>query len=122
MQNETESSTLSGVPPAQTWVKRHGRKRGFSIEMRTDLDSKFRAGGPVLFRDRNLGPYALALVERVSDVPLPKTKFFHSTPVGRAQPLWAARRTLPTGSRAAGFLRQRPRSVRTRRCGTPTRG
>jgi vanillate/3-O-methylgallate O-demethylase len=62
-------------------VKYHGEKGGYDVRCTTDPDSGFRGGGnPVLFRYQLQGPRALELVERVFGGPLPKTRFFHSTP------------------------------------------
>jgi glycine cleavage system aminomethyltransferase T len=76
-----EKYTLSGVPSAQNWVRYHGEKGGYAVTCTVDPDSAFRKGDPVLFRYQVQGPRALELVERVFGGPLPKTKFFHSTPV-----------------------------------------
>jgi glycine cleavage system aminomethyltransferase T len=76
---------LSGVPASQTWVMYHAQKGGYAVSVKSDPDSQFRGGGdPVLFRYQVQGPRALELVERAFGGPLPKTKFFHSTPVSLA--------------------------------------
>ena len=81
LREELDKYTLSGVPAAQNWVKYHGEKGGYDVRCTTDPDSGFRKGGnPVLFRYQLQGPRALELVERVFGGPLPKTRFFHSTP------------------------------------------
>jgi glycine cleavage system aminomethyltransferase T len=81
MRDDVNRYTLSGVPAAQNWVKFHGEKGGYDVRCTTDPDSGFRKGGnPALFRFQVQGPRALELVERVFGGPLPKTKFFHSTP------------------------------------------
>ena len=82
MRDASEKYTLSGVPAAQSWVKYHGEKGGYDVRCTIDPDSGTRkSGDPVLFRFQLQGPHALELVERVFGGPLPKTKFFHSTPV-----------------------------------------
>jgi vanillate/3-O-methylgallate O-demethylase len=82
MRDASEKYTLSGVPAAQSWVKYHGEKDGYDVRCTIDPDSGTRkSGDPVLFRFQLQGPRALELVERVFGGPLPKTKFFHSTPV-----------------------------------------
>jgi vanillate/3-O-methylgallate O-demethylase len=82
MRDATEKYSLSGVPAAQSWVKYHGEKGGYDVRCTIDPDSGTRkSGDPVLFRFQLQGPRALELVERVFGGPLPKTKFFHSTPV-----------------------------------------
>ncbi|MEV0636766.1 aminomethyl transferase family protein [Streptomyces sp. NPDC050619] len=80
---------LSGVPAAQHWVQYHGERGGYDAFFVTDPSSAFRPGGgdPTLFRYQIQGPLAQELVERVFGGPLPRTRFFHSSPValdGRA--------------------------------------
>lgn len=88
LREEREKYTLSGVPAAQTWVRYHGEKGGYDVSCTVDPDSAFRkSGNPVQFRYQIQGPRALEMIERVFRGPIPKTKFFHSTPVtlgGRA--------------------------------------
>ena len=81
MRNADDSYTLSGPPASQSWVLYHGQKGNYDVEFVDDIDSEYRQGDPVLFRYQIQGPNALALVETVFGGPLPKTKFFHSTPV-----------------------------------------
>lgn len=82
LRNDTEKYNLSGVPAAQNWVRYHGQKGGYDVEFAIDPDSSNRKdGNPKLFRYQIQGPHALAVVERCFGGPLPKTKFFHSTPV-----------------------------------------
>ena len=82
MRDAADKYSLSGVPAAQSWVKYHGEKGGYDVRCTIDPDSGTRkSGDPVLFRFQLQGPHALELVERVFGGPLPKTKFFHSTPV-----------------------------------------
>lgn len=82
MRNDEQRFTLSGVPAAQNWIRYHGEKGDYDVEMQADPDSAFRqSGNPVLFRYQVQGPRALDLVEKVFGGPLPKTKFFHSTQV-----------------------------------------
>jgi vanillate/3-O-methylgallate O-demethylase len=77
-----EKYTLSGVPASQTWVRYHGTKGGYDVSFTSDPDSSVRKNGdPVLFRYQVQGPRALDVVERTFGGPIPKTKFFHSTPV-----------------------------------------
>ncbi|MFG2346517.1 aminomethyl transferase family protein [Streptomyces phaeochromogenes] len=75
---------LSGVPAAQHWVQYHGERGSYDVSFVTDPSSAFRPGGgdPTLFRYQLQGPLAQELVERVFGGSLPKTKFFHSSPVG----------------------------------------
>jgi vanillate/3-O-methylgallate O-demethylase len=82
MRDADEKYSLSGVPAAQNWVKYHAEKGGYNVRCTIDPDSGIRnSGDPVLFRYQIQGPRALELVERIFGGPLPKTKFFHSTPV-----------------------------------------
>ena len=81
MRDATDRFTLSGAPASQSWVRYHGEHGGYSVELGSDPDSAHRGGGdPVLCRFQIQGPHAVALAEKVFG-PLPKTKFFHSTPV-----------------------------------------
>jgi vanillate/3-O-methylgallate O-demethylase len=85
MRMDENKFVLSGVPAAQNWVRYHGSKGGYNVTMTTDPDSSFRqSGNPVLFRYQIQGPRALDVVARCFGGPLPKTKFFHSTPVSLA--------------------------------------
>ncbi len=88
MREGPQKYILSGVPASQTWVRYHGETGGYDVSFRSDPDSATRRGGdPVLFRYQVQGPRALEVTERAFGGPLPKTKFFHSTPVklaGRA--------------------------------------
>jgi vanillate/3-O-methylgallate O-demethylase len=88
LREEREKYTLSGVPAAQTWVRYHAEKGGYNVSCTVDPDSAFRkSGNPVQFRYQIQGPRALEMIERVFGGPIPKTKFFHSSPVtlgGRA--------------------------------------
>jgi vanillate/3-O-methylgallate O-demethylase len=82
MYSAPEKYILSGVPAAQNWVRYHGEKGKYDVAFKIDPDSANRgSGNPVLFRYQIQGPYALQVVERCFNGPLPKTKFFHSTPV-----------------------------------------
>jgi vanillate/3-O-methylgallate O-demethylase len=82
LREESEKYTLSGVPAAQTWVRYHAEKGDYNVSCTVDPDSAFRkSGNPVQFRYQIQGPRALELIERVFGGPIPKTKFFHSTPV-----------------------------------------
>jgi vanillate/3-O-methylgallate O-demethylase len=82
MRSAAEKYILSGVPAAQNWVRYHGEKGKYDIAFQLDPDSANRRGGnPVLFRYQIQGPNALQVVERCFNGPLPKTRFFHSTPV-----------------------------------------
>src|SRR5262245_474280 len=82
MRDAEDRYTLSGVPCSQSWVRYHAEKGGYNVTCKVDPDSNFRKDGdPVLFRYQVQGPRALELVERVFGGSLPKTKFFHSTPV-----------------------------------------
>lgn len=88
MRGAPEKYNLSGVPAAQNWVRYHGQKGKYDVAFAIDPDSANRkSGNPVQFRYQIQGPFALEVVERCFGGPLPKTKFFHSTPVtlgGRA--------------------------------------
>jgi vanillate/3-O-methylgallate O-demethylase len=82
MRDSEERYNLSGVPASQSWIRYHGAKGGYDAEFRVDPDSGLRKeGDPILFRYQLQGPDALALTEKLFGGPLPKTKFFHSTPV-----------------------------------------
>ncbi len=82
MRSDPEKYNLSGVPAAQNWVRYHGIKGKYDVAFAIDPDSSNRKGGdPVLFRYQIQGPNALDVVDRCFGGPLPKTKFFHSTPV-----------------------------------------
>lgn len=82
MRDAEERFNLSGVPASQTWIRYHGETGGYDVEMKVDPDSGLRKqGDPILFRFQVQGPNAMSLVEKVFGGPLPKTKFFHSTPV-----------------------------------------
>jgi vanillate/3-O-methylgallate O-demethylase len=82
MRASPEKYNLSGVPAAQNWVRYHGTKGKYDVAFAIDPDSSSRKGGnPVLFRYQIQGPNALSVVDRCFGGPLPKTKFFHSTPV-----------------------------------------
>ncbi len=73
---------LSGVPASQNWVRFHGETGGYDVAFESDPDSRIRKeGSPRLFRYQIQGPHAMALSERLFGGPVPKTKFFHSTPV-----------------------------------------
>ena len=97
--------TLSGVPAAQSWVNYHAIKGGYDVTVAIDPDSGVRKGGdPVLFRYQVQGPRALELVERAFGGPLPKTKFFHSTPVALAGKSFRAFRHGMTGQPGYEFV------------------
>lgn len=82
MRGGEERYNLSGVPASQTWIRYHAEKGGYDVELTVDPDSGFRkVGNPLIFRLQLQGPQALALTEKIFGGPLPKTKFFHSTPV-----------------------------------------
>lgn len=81
MRNGEQKFTLSGVPASQTWVQYHGIQGKYDVEFRADPDSSRRKGDPVLFRFQVAGPQAMAAIEAAFGAPIPKTKFFHSTPV-----------------------------------------
>jgi glycine cleavage system aminomethyltransferase T len=82
MREGPEKYVLSGVPASQTWVRHLGETGGYDVRFASDPDSAFRkTGNPVLFRYQVQGPLALEVTERAFGGPLPKTKFFHSTPV-----------------------------------------
>lgn len=82
MRDGEERFNLSGVPASQSWVRYHGEKGRYDVEFTVDPDSGLRkSGDPLIFRFQLQGPQALALTEKIFGGPLPKTKFFHSTPV-----------------------------------------
>jgi vanillate/3-O-methylgallate O-demethylase len=82
MRDAQEKYGLSGVPAAQNWVRYHGERGKYDVSFAIDPDSSNRkTGNPVLFRYQIQGPNALEVVERCFGGPLPKTRFFHSTPV-----------------------------------------
>ncbi|MDE2442566.1 MAG: aminomethyl transferase family protein, partial [Betaproteobacteria bacterium] len=82
MRDGDERYNLSGVPASQSWLRYHAEKGRYDVEMTVDPDSGLRkAGDPLVFRFQIQGPFALAVTEKLFGGPLPKTKFFHSTPV-----------------------------------------
>lgn len=83
LMRQTENKyILSGVPAAQNWVRYHGIQGKYDVNFISDPDSSIRKNAdPVLFRYQIQGPRALEVVEKMFGGPLPKTKFFHSTPV-----------------------------------------
>ncbi|WP_017973077.1 aminomethyltransferase family protein [Actinopolyspora halophila] len=82
LREDERSYTLSGPPTAHNWVKYHAEKDDYDVTFSTDPSSAFRGGAePALFRYQIQGPLASDLVERAFGGPLPRTKFFHSTPV-----------------------------------------
>lgn len=81
LREDDQKYTLSGVPAAQHWVSYHAKRDKYDVEWSIDPDSGFRGSDPKVFRYQVQGPNALELVDRVFGGPLPKTKFFHSTPV-----------------------------------------
>jgi vanillate/3-O-methylgallate O-demethylase len=81
LREDEQRYTLSGVPAAQHWVAWQAEQGGYDVQTSIDPDSTFRKGDPKVFRYQVQGPHALELTEKVFGGPLPKTKFFHSTPV-----------------------------------------
>lgn len=82
MRDADERFNLSGVPASQSWIRYWGEKGNYDVEMKVDPDSGLRKEGtPMIFRYQLQGPMALKLTEKIFGGPLPKTKFFHSTPV-----------------------------------------
>lgn len=105
LREDVEKYTLSGVPAAQSWVKYHGEKGGYNVRCSTDPDSGTRkSGNPVLFRYQIQGPHALELVERMFGGPLPKTRFFHSTPVSLGDKTFRALRHGMLGQAGYEFI------------------
>src|SRR5579863_4039332 len=75
---------LSGVSPAQEWVKYHAGQGGWDVACETDPPSGWRGGAdPRLFRFQVQGPLADDLVARAFG-PVPQAKFFHAVPVSLA--------------------------------------
>ncbi|MBY8865880.1 aminomethyl transferase family protein [Streptomyces sennicomposti] len=97
---------LSGIPAAQHWVQYHAEKGGYDVSFETDPSSAFRPGGgdPKLFRYQLQGPLALELIEKVFGGPLPRTKFFHSTPVALDGRSFAALRHGMAGQAGYEFI------------------
>ena len=82
MRDAEERFNLSGVPASQSWIRYQGEVGKYDVQMTVDPDSGLRkSGDPMVFRYQLQGPNALALTEKLFGGPLPKTKFFHSTPV-----------------------------------------
>jgi len=81
MRNGQESFTLTGVPAAQNWIRYQGEIGRYDVEFRIDPDSDRRKGDPELFRFQVSGPLAIQAIDKAFGGPIPKTKFFHSTPV-----------------------------------------
>ena len=72
---------LSGVSPAQEWVKYHAERDGWDVACETDPPSGWRGGAdPRLFRFQVQGPLADDVVARAFGH-LPQAKFFHAVPV-----------------------------------------
>ena len=100
-----EKFTLSGVPSALAWVRYHGETGDYDVSFSLDSDSAVRQGAdPVLFRFQLQGPRALELVEQAFGGPLPKTKFFHSTPVTLGDRTFRALRHGMTGQPGYEFI------------------
>jgi vanillate/3-O-methylgallate O-demethylase len=77
-----EKFTLSAVPYIESWLQYHGETGDYGVRFEVVPDASLRNGAdPRLFRYQVQGPNALELVDRVFGGPLPRTKFFHSTPV-----------------------------------------
>lgn len=82
MRNGEESFTLSGVPASQNWIRYQAEQGNYDVEFKIDPDSDRRKeGDPVLFRFQVTGPLAMQVIDKAFGGPVPKTKFFHSTPV-----------------------------------------
>ncbi len=82
MRDAEQKYNLSGVPAAQNWVRYHGITGKYDVAFEIDPDSSNRkTGNPKQFRYQIQGPNALAVVQCCFGGPLPRTKFFHSTPV-----------------------------------------
>lgn len=82
MRDAEQRFNLSGVPASQSWIRYLAEKGGYDVETTVDPDSGLRKeGDPLIFRFQIQGPQAMALSEKLFGGPLPKTKFFHSTPV-----------------------------------------
>lgn len=97
--------TISGVPFAQSWVRYHAETGDYDVSATSDPDSFVRGGlDPVLFRYQVQGPYAEEVVAKAFGAPLPKVKFFHSTPVTVAGRTFRAHRHGMTGQPGYEFI------------------
>ncbi|WP_260928142.1 aminomethyl transferase family protein [Novosphingobium sp. 9] len=82
MRDAEERFNLSGVPASQSWIRYQAEVGKYDVELKVDPDSGLRKEGqPIVFRFQIQGPLAMALSEKLFGGPLPKTRFFHSTPV-----------------------------------------
>ena len=96
---------LSGVSPAQDWVKYHAAAGGYDVSCETDPPSAWRGGAdPRLFRFQVQGPLAGDLVARAFDGPLPPARFFHAVPVTLAGRHFRALRHNMAGQDGYEFL------------------
>ncbi|MFF7987288.1 aminomethyl transferase family protein [Streptomyces sp. NPDC007901] len=100
-----EKFTMSGVPYSLSWIRHHGATGDYDVSFSHDPNSMTRRGAdPVLFRYQLQGPHALDLVARVFGGPLPKTKFFHATPVTLGGRTFKALRHGMTGQPGYEFI------------------
>jgi glycine cleavage system aminomethyltransferase T len=96
---------LSGVSPAQEWVKYHAIAGGYDVSCETDPPSLFRGGAdPRLFRLQVQGPAAADLLTRAFGGPLPTARFFHAVPVSLAGRHFRALRHNMAGQDGYEFL------------------
>lgn len=74
--------TLTSLGSGTNWVRYHAEVGKYDVSVHIDPDSYTRGGpDPVLFRYQIQGPHAQEVVAKVFGAPLPKVKFFHTTPV-----------------------------------------
>src|SRR5699024_9154200 len=58
------------------WVQYHGEKGDYDVTFERDANSAAREGDPLQYRFEVQGPKAELLMEKVSSIPVAKTKFF----------------------------------------------
>lgn len=58
------------------WVQYHGEKGDYDVTFERDASSAVREGNPLQYRFEVQGPNAEHLMEKVSSIPVEKTKFF----------------------------------------------
>lgn len=73
---EEELFDLIGWHMVIDWVQFHGEKGDYDVTFERDASSAVRKGDPLQYRFEVQGPNAEKLMEKVSSIPVEKTKFF----------------------------------------------
>jgi len=73
---EEELFDLIGWHMVIDWVQYHGEKGDYDVTFERDASSAVRKGDPLQYRFEIQGPNAEKLMEKVSTIPVAKTKFF----------------------------------------------